>query len=124
MSQAKIILHKCIHDSQEYGSDDEHMVSRVFFTIDTQSKVYSKLYVDIKQAVKGKLEIESLEVGSPVGYEGPFDHKLFQNAVKQYYRNLVASKSSNTRMCNDTLVKEISFSMELAEAGGPRRPLQ
>lgn len=28
---ARITFHKLIQDSQDYGSDDEHMVSRAFF---------------------------------------------------------------------------------------------
>jgi len=34
MSKAKIIFYKCVQDSQDYGSDDEHMVSRVFFNLE------------------------------------------------------------------------------------------
>jgi len=34
MSKAKVIFHQCIQDSQEYGSDDEHMVSRIFFILE------------------------------------------------------------------------------------------
>lgn len=34
MSKAKIIFHKCVQDSQDYGSDDEHMVFRVFFNLE------------------------------------------------------------------------------------------
>ena len=34
MAKVKITFHKCIQDSQEYGSNDEHMVSRIFFSIE------------------------------------------------------------------------------------------
>jgi len=34
VSKAKVIFHQCIQDSQEYGSDDEHMVSRIFFILE------------------------------------------------------------------------------------------
>jgi len=33
MSQISVTFHKLIQDSQEFGSDDEHMVSRAFFKI-------------------------------------------------------------------------------------------
>jgi hypothetical protein len=29
MAKVKITFQKCIQDSQEYGSNDEHMVSRI-----------------------------------------------------------------------------------------------
>jgi hypothetical protein len=34
MKQARISFFMCIQDSQEFGSDDEYMVSRVFFNME------------------------------------------------------------------------------------------
>ena len=31
---ARVTFYKCIQDSQDYGSDDEHMVSRIFFFLE------------------------------------------------------------------------------------------
>lgn len=33
MPTATVRFHRCIQDSQEYGSDDEHMVSRVSLSL-------------------------------------------------------------------------------------------
>jgi hypothetical protein len=114
MANAKITFHKCIQDSLEYGSDDEHVVSRVFFTLEIKNKIPSSLHVDIKHAVGSELESERLEVGDPVGYEGPLKNEVFQNAIKKYYRNLVSSKGSGaTRKHDITYALDISFAMEL-----------
>jgi hypothetical protein len=113
-AKAKITFRMCVHDSLEYGSDDEHVVSRVFFILEIKDKRYGGLYVDIKHAAGSELESEQLEVGKPVGYEGPFNDKAFQDAVKKYYRNLVISKcSGTTRKHDNTYTLDISVVMEL-----------
>jgi len=38
MTRVRVTLKKCIQDSQDYGSNDEHMVSRVFLSIDPRVK--------------------------------------------------------------------------------------
>ena len=53
MAIATITIHKLIQDSQDYGSNDDHMVSRVFFDVEVEGKKYSDLYADIKQPIGG-----------------------------------------------------------------------
>lgn len=84
---------KCIQGSQEFGSNDEHMVSRVFFSIATEEHIYENLYVDIKQIVGSNFEDSPLEVFYPKGYEGPFDYVVFREQVEKYYRKCVGSKA-------------------------------
>lgn len=98
MANAQIFFHSCTQDSQDYGSDDEHMVSRVFFTLNYDGDIFDKLYVDIKQPVGGDFETAPLEVGVPQGYRGPFNHDAFREAVEKYYRGLVGSKGSGIRI--------------------------
>lgn len=88
MPTAKITFYKCIQDSQDYGSDDEHMVSRVFFTFEFGGQKYD-LYADIKQTVGANYEEGDIEVMSPAGYEGPFNYQAFRDAAEKYYRGLV-----------------------------------
>ena len=38
MPQISVTFHKLIQDSQEFGSDDEHMVSRAFFKIEVEGQ--------------------------------------------------------------------------------------
>src|SRR4029077_11625065 len=63
--QAKVTFRKLIQDSQEYGSNDEHIVSREFFDLEIGGKRHSDLYVDIKQPVGSDFETAPLEVGPP-----------------------------------------------------------
>ena len=133
MAKLKINFHKCIQDSQEYGSNDEHMVSRIFFSIEVtkiennEAKVekYDDLYADIKQVIGGKFEENPIEVSFPYfssgePYSGVMDYQAFRNAAEDYFRGLVGTKASgihieggsNIRMYNNLLTKEHSVDFE------------
>lgn len=122
MGTAKITFHKCIQDSQEYGSNDEHMGSRLFFTFELGNKKFD-LHADIKQAVGSSYETGTIEVGLPEGYKGPFNYEAFRDAAEKYYRSLVGSSakginiqgSTNIRMRNNTFIQEMSAECEVAE---------
>lgn len=124
MARVYVTLEKCIQDSQEYGSDDEHMISRVFFSIDADGR-HSTGHVDIKQTVGSDYESGPIEVGAPVGYAGPFNQEVFRREVTSYFRNCVGSAASvirlgpgakNVRM-HSTFVRQRAFEFE-ADAGG------
>ena len=93
---------ECIQDSQEFGSDDEHMVSRVWVEISVDGKHIDDYIVDLKQTVGGAFD--EIEVGPPravVGqgvYSGPFDHAAFRAAVVDYFLGLVGPKGRGIRI--------------------------
>ena len=121
MKKCKVIFYTCIHDSQDYGSDDEHMVSRVFFDLEIDGKIFKDLCVDLKQTVGSDIETGIIEVGPPKGYSGSFNHIAFRDAAEKYYRTLVGSPGrvihieggSNIHMRNTTLIQEMIFEFEL-----------
>ena len=130
MAKVRIALHECIQDSQEYGSDDEHMVSRVFFSIEVDGKRWSDelYYADLKQVVGGEFEKNPIEVSSPCDssgepYPGPMNYQAFRNGAESYFRNLVGSKGfgvhieggSHIRMQNNRFVQEDSIEFEAAD---------
>ena len=93
MAQAKIKLQRLVQDSQEYGSNDEHMVSRVFFDLEIDDTKYQGLHCDVKQMVGSSFETAPLEVSAPTGYNGPFNHQAFQQIVERYYRGLLVHRA-------------------------------
>jgi hypothetical protein len=117
MAEFKVTFHKCIQDSQDYGSDDEHMVSRVFFSLDIDGTRAGDFSADLKQVVGGDFETGDIEVSPPYGFDGPFNHHGFGEAATKYFRSLVGSKGSvirivgggNIRMRNNTYVKDVEF---------------
>jgi hypothetical protein len=126
MAQAKIKLQRLVQDSQEYGSDDEHMVSRVFFDLEIDGTKYQGLHCNVKQTVGSSFETAPLEVSAPTGYKGPFNHQAFQQIIEQYYRGLVGSQGrgigitsgSNIRMQNNTFVQPSEATFEVQVSGG------
>jgi hypothetical protein len=124
---AKVHFRECIQDSQEYGSDDEHMVSRVFFDLEVGDTVVEGLHADIKQVAGGSFEADPIEVGSPRGpsYRGPFNHQAFRDAAEEYYRRLVGSRgvvqivNSTVRMYGSrfTVPMTVQFEVSGPDAG-------
>jgi hypothetical protein len=112
-SKCQISFTHCIQDSQDYGTDSEHMVAKVFFDLTIDGRTYRQLFTTVKQLVGADYKTGEIEVGPPIGYKGPFDHVAFRNAVDLYYRKLVgesgqmirlAPGAKNVRMRNNTLV--------------------
>ena len=92
MKIAKIIFFKCIHDSQEFGSNDEYMVSRVFFSLENDGIEKSYLFAQIKQPVGSSCNEKYVEVNFPEGITGPFNFNAFSDAAKAYYMRLIGAR--------------------------------
>jgi hypothetical protein len=96
--EMKIDFEKVIQDSQEFGSDDEHMVSRVFFSLMVDGKEHWGLHSNIKQTLGADYETGAIEVSPPIGYDGPIDYEIFRQAVEGYYRRLIGSQGKAIRL--------------------------
>ena len=105
MKKARVTFRKCVQDSQEYGSNDEYMASRVFFDLEINGKKYENLYSNIKQVVGGDFEKDPLEVGTPENYKGPLNYQAFREAVEDYYRSLVGSKGHGIHIEGGTNIR-------------------
>lgn len=126
MTKIKVTFHECVQDSQDYGSDDQHMVSRVFFSMEVGGKRYAGLYADLKQAVGSDFETGHIEVSPPRGakYRGPFNHDAFSKGAENYFRSLVGSKGrgirieggGNIRMRNNRYSMPMTVEFEVAGA--------
>ena len=122
MAKARVTFNRLVQDSQDYGSNDEHMVSRVFFTLEIDGTKH-ELYADIKQTVGSSYETGPIEVSKPHGYSGPFRNQEFKRAAEIYYSSLVGSSGSgiriqggaNIRMRNNTFVKQAVFEFEVGK---------
>jgi len=123
MSKAKIIFYKCIQDSQDYGSDDKHMVSRVFFNLEIGEETFEGLYANIKQTVGSDYDTAPLEVSAPHGYEGAFNHHAFRDCAEKFYRSCIGSEATGIRigkgahgirMRNNVIGKEMVCEFEIS----------
>jgi len=123
MSKAKVIFYKCIQDSQDYGSDDEWMVSRVFFNLEIGEERFEELYADVKQTVGSDYDTALLELSAPHGYEGAFNHQAFRDCAEKYYRSCIGSEATGIRiekgarfirMRNNIIGKEMVCEFEIS----------
>jgi hypothetical protein len=127
MPKAKLTFSEIHQDSQEYGSDNVHMVSRVFFTLEVKGTTYP-CYVDIKQTVGSNFETGSIEVGRPQGCRKRVSYWEFRNAAESYYRELVGSSGTgirisdarNVRMRDNVICKLKSVEIEVGGREGGR----
>jgi len=101
----RITFHRCVQDSQEYGSNAEHMVSRVFFTLAVNGKNVGDYEADLKQTVGDDFESGSIEVSKPHGYDGAWNHAKFSDAASKYFRSLVGSQGTGIRITNSTNIR-------------------
>jgi hypothetical protein len=127
MPTAVVRFRACLQDSQEYGSNEEHMVSRVTLTLEAEGRRYPDLMVDVKQSVGSDFETAPLEVSRPHGYDGHLDYAAFRQLVEAYYRSLVGTQGSTIRiapgaqrirMRNNIIVRAMTATFEY-EAGAP-----
>jgi hypothetical protein len=122
MSKAKVIFYQCNQDSQEYGSDDEYMVSRIFFTLEIGEERFEGLCADIKQTAGSDYDTAPIEVSQPHGYEGAFNHHAFRDCAEKYYRSCVGSETTGIeieegvriRMYNNVFKKEMVCEFEIS----------
>ena len=115
MPTATIRFKELIQDSQNYGSDDEHMVSRVFFDLQVDDKRYPGAHANVRQKV-GAGASDPIEVSPPAGYAGPFDLRKFQIEVENYFRTVMgkdnpgrSGKGLRVRDCRHRKAVTVSF---------------
>jgi hypothetical protein len=116
-------LTEIVQGSQDYGSDDEHMVSRVFFDLEIEDHRYPGLHVDVKQTVGSSFETAPLEVSAPAGYHGPMNHDALRQAVEGYYRDHIGGAgrgfglagSTSVRMRNNRVVSRVQVQFEVPQ---------
>ncbi|MDT7041435.1 hypothetical protein [Candidatus Nitronereus thalassa] len=92
MPIATMAFRRCVVNSPSYGSDEEHVITRIFFDLQVRDAAYANLCVDVRQLVREGAETEPLLVSRPEGYEGPLNIPVFQGLVEFYYRQAVGEK--------------------------------
>jgi hypothetical protein len=130
MTMVKIIFRKCVQNSQDLGTDQDHMVSQVFFDVEVDGTRQVDLCADIKQSVGSAYETEPLEVSRPKGLRGPLNYAVFREKTEQYYLESFGTKGNAVNfpakekhirltMRNNTVIRtwEVEFAASETEAG-------
>ncbi len=120
MATATLTFRRCIMNSTEYGGDDKHLGSRVYFDLDVEGHAHPNLYTDVRQPIGLDSETEFLEVTQPHGYAGPFNFLVFQGLVEFYYRHVIGAqaltfgtKVSDMRFVGHVLEHEMRVEFEV-----------
>jgi len=98
MSKLKLIVKRLVQNSQELGSNDEHMLSRATFDVLYDGKTFSNCTVDLKQTIGAEYEKSPIEVFNLQGYDGANDWQKFCYNFDVFYRGLVGSNASVIRV--------------------------
>ena len=105
MQDITVLFHRVHVDSQNYGSTDDCMASRVFFDVSVGEKPRRESYADLKQIVGSTFGAENIEVGPPTGYPGVFDQEAFAKEAAQYYLSLIGPQATEVRLNPDARVR-------------------
>ncbi len=107
MNKLELKFSKIIQDSQVYGSNNEHMISRIFFSVD--GKEYE---CNVRQPYGENFSFENdpIEVEAPEGLKKIINYGQFRDAVENYFRMAVGSNArginiqggTNIRMTNNS----------------------
>lgn len=127
----------CVQDAEEYGSNRDHMISRLFFWIKREgepsgdywqdlqrvagrhfarSRIEAPegytgpmLHADVRQPVGEDFVTGRIEVDPPVGHRGPFNQSAFAREAVAYFRGVTSDAGAMVRLEDGRPVK-----------GGPR----
>src|SRR5260370_36415139 len=97
---AEVTFHTCVQDSQDYGSDSEHMISRVFFSLREDGAEKGRFFANLKQTVDSDFLTGTIEVGPPIhqrggeNYDGAGDHQAFSDCATRCFCGLVGSSGA------------------------------
>jgi len=87
MPDVAVTFQGIVQDSQKYGSDDDHMVSRLWVDIEVDGHERGSYFVDLKQVVGGN--VDDIEVSPPRWnedeYRGPWSQGAFAPAARTYF---------------------------------------
>jgi hypothetical protein len=98
-------FHGVLQHRQGLEPDSDYMQSEVLFDLIDGGRTYTDLRALVKQAAGSSFEGDVLEVGPPVGYEGPFDQQRFAESAEQYFRSLVGSQGSGIHVEGGAVVE-------------------
>lgn len=105
-NNAQITFYKCVQDSQEFGSDNEHAVSRVFFTVTVNGKAL-EYFCNIIQDYGSSFSYETdpLQVSNPFSKDTRINYEQFRSSAESYYRTCVGSNANGIRIVGATNVR-------------------
>jgi hypothetical protein len=91
-------FHQLMQNSQELGSNDEHMISQVSFSLEVDGKAKGEFSATLKQTVGSEFNDANIEVSPPDGYDGDFDHNGFSDVARRYFTSSIGQQGRGIRI--------------------------
>ncbi|WP_125917215.1 hypothetical protein [Hymenobacter coccineus] len=115
-----IMFTSCTINSQEYGSNNEHMVSRVNFIIKPGDDFFDEHRRSISCTVcqaygeNYTFETSPLEVENPPELVRKINYSEFQFSVERYFRSVLGNNGGGFRLNNahDIAMRNMTFDIE------------
>ena len=98
MNKGLLIFLRVLQNSQELGTDDEHLVSRVYFSLKTPDGKILDLYSDVKLSPGADFTQDPLEASYPAELRGLLSYETFRQLVEQYYRDNIGATGRGIRI--------------------------
>jgi hypothetical protein len=93
MLKATIVFQKLAKDIQSTGFSCHYMLSRVFYDLNFDGRVFKNLHVNIKQALNSTADTGNLELIAPYGYEALLVYQAFREEVEKYYLDSIGTEA-------------------------------
>ena len=119
MRRGVLELRSLHRDAAALGSDDDVVVSRVFFHLRVSGEAPRSLAADVRQRVRGDDASTPLEITRPIDYRGPLNYAAFRRCVEAYYRRLVdaapAERSPARELRDQIIGAPMNFSFDISD---------
>ncbi|MET0516209.1 MAG: hypothetical protein ABW047_12900 [Nitrospiraceae bacterium] len=109
-----------VYNATEFGSNDEIIVSRIFYDMSVNGQKRGESYSDLTHRVD-TLEPEAIEVTHPAGYTGPFNHAAFTDKLIAYYQGIMSRSlgASSMQRANQRIIMPVEFEVQAADPVAP-----
>ena len=97
----KLRIQSILQERQAQGGPDEYAIALVAFFVEHNAQCFAGC-CRVKQTVGSQYTVAPLEVGPPLGYEGPtFKYDRFREIIERVYRAGVAGfPTAQAYVCN------------------------
>ncbi|MEN6560907.1 MAG: hypothetical protein ABFD52_09050 [Acidobacteriota bacterium] len=126
MAKGTLVFVKVFQNSQDLGTDDDHLVSRVFYDLETPTGTLAGLFSDVKLTPGADFSQDPLEVSYPEELNGILGYGILRPLVERYYRANIGETGSGIRigpgckgivMRDNTCIMRMAFPVELTSTG-------
>ena len=103
--------------TSSYEPDDNHIDSLIEFDLRIAEESFRDLGVEVRQLNGTDFQVQPLEVGEVIGYDGPWNHEEFRKSCERYYREVIGASGIGVMINRGVrnLIERVAIQLELRE---------